>query len=376
MTPEGWTTKPLGELITLKRGFDLPARRRRPGTVPVLAAGGLIARHDQARVRGPGVVTGRCGTIGKVAFTRQDFWPLNTTLYVESFNGNDPELIYRLLEHLHLERFAAGTGARTLSPRAAHEQLVVVPPLTEQRAIAVLLRQVDEACNAATNAAAQGQRVFRRVRRELFVRGIGHQRPSGAPIERPASWRRVPLGSLCTLTNGHAFRADDGAPSGWPIIRIQNFHGGGRFLYFAGQPKAAWIVEPGDLLFAWVGKPGASLGPHLWTGPRGVLNQHIYRVEPRPGVDKHWLFETLDQLSERIASRARGFKASLQHLRKADLTEQLVTLPPPLEQRLMARLCVRLRRAEAVEQNELETRRHLKRGLADDLLTGRVRLLS
>lgn len=384
MIPEDWTKRSLGELVTLKRGFDLPAAKRRPGDVPLLAANGQIAFHDVAKVAGPGVVTGRCGTIGKVSFTRRGFWPLNTALYVASFHGNDPEFIYRLLERLHLERFAVGTGTQTLNPRVVHEQLVAVPPLNEQTAIAALLRRVDDAHDAARSVVIQSRKLFHGVRRQLFAHGFGHQRPRGIPNELPPSWRQAPLGTLCTLRNGYAFQSGDTAASdtaasdstsrGLPIIRIQNLHGGRRFNHFAGQPRAEWIVEPGDLLFSWAGVPSTSLGPHLWAGPSGVLNQHIFRVEPRRGIDKHWLFETLDQLSGRIASRARGFKSTLQHLRKADLTEQLVALPPPLEQRLMARLCARLRRAEATQETDLEARHRLQRGLAEDLLTGRVRL--
>jgi hypothetical protein len=89
------------------------------------------------------------------------------------------------------------------------------------------------------------------------------------------AWRERSIGDLCTLGNGHGFKASDWSDNGLPIIRIQNVRGSGDFNYFAGKPEADWIVEPGELLFAWAGVPGVSFGPGIWPGPRALLNQHI-----------------------------------------------------------------------------------------------------
>ena len=53
-------------------------------------------------MRGPGVVTGRYGTIGQAFYIEEDFWPLNTTLYVTSFNGNFPKFVKHVIELLPL----------------------------------------------------------------------------------------------------------------------------------------------------------------------------------------------------------------------------------------------------------------------------------
>ncbi len=90
------------------------------------------------------------------------------------------------------------------------------------------------------------------------------------------SHRRVTIGDLCEFFNGNGFRPPDWKSSGLPIIRIQNLNGSQSFNYFDGTPEAKWIIEPGDLLFAWAGVKGVSFGPTIWPGPRGVLNQHIF----------------------------------------------------------------------------------------------------
>lgn len=149
---------------------------------------------------------------------------------------------------------------------------------------------------------------------------------------------RRSIGDLCDFFNGNGFRPPDWRPSGMPIIRIQNLNGSQNFNYFDGEPKPKWIVAPGDLLFAWAGVKGVSFGPTIWPGPRGVLNQHIFRVVPKNGVDKYWLYLALQVVTRRIESNAHGFKSSLVHVHKDDIANQVVDLPPLRQQRKIAEI--------------------------------------
>ena len=63
-----WTDAPLGEVSKLRRGYDLPTQNRRHGSFPIFAANGPVGVHETHMVKGPGVVTGRSGSIGKVHF--------------------------------------------------------------------------------------------------------------------------------------------------------------------------------------------------------------------------------------------------------------------------------------------------------------------
>src|SRR5579883_2904200 len=99
-----WGQVPLGRLITLQRGYDLPAQSRRKGSVPVITSSGITGYHQEAAETGPGVITGRYGTIGEVYFVECDYWPHNTTLFVKDFKGNDPSFVRYLLTSLDLPR--------------------------------------------------------------------------------------------------------------------------------------------------------------------------------------------------------------------------------------------------------------------------------
>ncbi len=251
-----------------------------------------------------------------------------------------------------------------------------IPTLPIQARIAEALNCVED-CIAATRRVIDQTAVVKEgFLRRLLSRGLAPARvpPAEEDPERPAQWRWRRLGELCSFTNGKGFKASQWSSHGLPIIRIQNLNGSREFNHYAGMPKAGWIVEEGDLLFAWAGVKGVSFGPHIWRGPRGVLNQHIYRVRPREDVEPRWLFETLKLVTRDIEEKAQGFKSSLQHVRKADITAFPILVPPYSEQQSIAEHCSSVAEMEAMEISNLEAVLKLKCALMDDLFSGRVQV--
>ncbi len=379
--PAGWRTQSLGEFVTLERGFDLPSQARRPGTVPIFAAGGRIGFHDNAKVEGPGVVIGRSGTLGRAVLIPDRFWPLNTTFYVKDFHGNDPEFVCHFLTFLRLEQLATGTGVKTLNRQVAHARQIVVPPLAEQVRIVAALKSSDAAVAAQQDVFDQACRMARHREIGLLRHGIGPRRVDrvaasrGAQVDASrgrASWPLLSLGELCTLEHGHAFKSSDWALAGLPIIRIGNLRGSPQFKYFAGRLDPAWLVEPGDLLFAWAGVKGKSIGPYLWPGPCGVLNQHIFKVRPAPGIERRWLFAILTQVAEELDTY--GFNDSLQHVRKGDLLATEIAVPPPRDQREFVRRLESFAAVKSAERATLEFLHRIQAGMQHDLLSGRIRV--
>ena len=139
-----WREVTLGEVLNLQRGFDLPADDRLPGNHPVIASTGPVGTHHRSAVQGPGVVIGRSGSLGGGQFIKEDFWPLNTTLWVQDFRGNARRFCYYLLKSLDLASFNAGSGVPTLNRNHIHPLPVKIPPLPEQRAIAHILGTLDD----------------------------------------------------------------------------------------------------------------------------------------------------------------------------------------------------------------------------------------
>ena len=140
-----WEVKRLDAIAPLQRGFDLPAQLLKSGPYPVVYSNGIMNHHASSQAKGPGVVTGRSGTLGKVTFVESDFWPHNTSLWVTSFKDNDPKFVFYLYDYIDFGRFASGSGVPTLNRNDAHAFKVSVPQdIDEQVAIATVLTDLDD----------------------------------------------------------------------------------------------------------------------------------------------------------------------------------------------------------------------------------------
>lgn len=133
--PPGWRSGALGAFCTLQRGFDITQAEQREGPYPVISSSGITSHHDRFMVDGPGVVTGRKGSLGGVYYCEGPFWPHDTSLWVKDFHGNDPRFIALLLKSLRLERFDAATSVPTLNRNTVHPLCVAVPTWSQQQEI-------------------------------------------------------------------------------------------------------------------------------------------------------------------------------------------------------------------------------------------------
>ena len=208
-----WQTKKLVDVATLQRGFDLPTQDRLSGDVPLVTSCGISDTHNKSAVRGPGVATGRSGSIGNVFFIEEDFWPLNTVLYVKDFHGNDPRFVFHLLKNFDLKRFASGSGVPTLNRNFVHDELVNVPPLPEQQRIVGIL---DEAFDSIATAKANAEKNLDNARAifESHLQSVFTQGGEG--------WEQKTLGDLATFRNGINYTKDSKGER-IKIVGVRNF---------------------------------------------------------------------------------------------------------------------------------------------------------
>lgn len=139
-----WRECKLGEQINLKRGYDLPTRLRQDGEIPIYSSSGITGLHRVKMCDGPGVITGRYGTIGQVFFSKTQYWPLNTTLYVQDFKGNDKLFIYYFLQQLDWEKYSDKSAVPGVNRNDVHLEDIAIPPLPEQKAIVAVLSSLDD----------------------------------------------------------------------------------------------------------------------------------------------------------------------------------------------------------------------------------------
>lgn len=172
-----WVDAELQDLVFLQRGFDITKAQQRPGTIPVISSSGPQSFHNEAKVKGPGVVIGRKGSVGTVYYTDADFWPHDTTLWSKDLKGNDPKFVYYFLQTLRLSRFDTGNSNPTLNRNHIHKLPIKKPDLDEQKRIASVLSAYDDLIKNNQRRVALLEEAARLLYSEWFVhfRFPGHE---------------------------------------------------------------------------------------------------------------------------------------------------------------------------------------------------------
>ena len=192
----------------------------------------------------------------------------------------------------------------------------------------------------------------------------------------PDEWEVRSIGQVFRLINGCAFKPEDWKESGTPIIRIQNLNDpSASFNYSRVSVAERNRVEPGDLLFAWSGTTGTSFGARVWTGPSGALNQHIFKVlMDQRQLTLPFSLLVLQRVQVDIEKKAHGFKASFVHVKKADLVQVSLPIPPLPEQRAIAEVLGDVDALLGSLEKLIAKKRDLKQAAMQQLLTGKKRL--
>ena len=165
-----WVSKKIYDIAPLQRGFDLPYSELVDGSVPVVFSNGINANHNAAMAKGPGVITGRSGTIGKIHYVDSDYWPHNTTLWVTNFKGNSPRFVYYLFHLVNWTDYMTGSGVPTLNRNDVHAKVMLIPEdVKEQEAIAATLLSMDSEINALEQKLAKYRQIKQGMMQQLLT---------------------------------------------------------------------------------------------------------------------------------------------------------------------------------------------------------------
>lgn len=249
-----WLSCRLGDVLTLKRGHDLPEHSRQDGDIPVVSSSGITGRHKEAKAKAPGVVTGRYGTIGEVFYLEEDYWPLNTALYVIDFKGNDPRFCAYFLRSVLKGYQSEKAAVPGVDRNVLHEIKVRAPSHDTQLRIASLLASYDDLFENNRRRMALLEESARLLYREWFVhlRFPGHEHtPFVAGV--PQGWERAPLEAALVLQRGFDLPTQDRQEGDVPI------YGSSGILGYHDKAKAA--------------------APGVVTGRSGTLGEVQYVAE-------------------------------------------------------------------------------------------------
>ena len=329
----GWKTKKLVDFATLQRGFDLPRQDRSSGDVPLVTSSGISDTVSKSAVDGPGVATGRSGSIGNVFFIEEDFWPLNTVLYVKDFHGNDPRFVFHLLKNFDLKRFATGTGVPTLNRNCVHDELVNVPPLAEQQRI---VRLLDEAFGGLATAKANAEKNLQNARAlfESHLQSVFTQRGPG--------WVDTALGDVCGFVRGPfggSLKKSIFVADGYSVYEQQHaiYDQFDDVRYFIDDAKfkemKRFELLPDDLIMSCSGTMGrVAIVPKGIK--RGIINQALLKLTPSPKIMNIFLKSWMESEAFQDALKEYSGGAAIQNVASVKILKEIkVPLPSMSDQK-------------------------------------------
>ena len=349
---------PLNEFILLQRGFDLPQGERIYGDVPVVASTGIAGFHNEYKVGAPGVVIGRSGTIGGGQYITQNFWPLNTTLWVKDFKGHNARYVYYLLKSIDFQRFNVGTGVPTLNRNHLSSVLVKNLEYKNEKVIAKILGDLDDKIylNNQINQTLESiaQAIFKSwfidfepVRAKIAAKQEGEDPELAAMCaisgkseaelkqmpeddlaelqataalfpeelveselgEVPKGWEVNSLGNICNFTPGSAFKPEyQGQTQGEiPFIKVSdmNLNGNEIFIVKANnyidnslqKERKFKLHEEGATVFAKIGVALISNRRRVLTMPT-IIDNNMMSASPLKGLSTPYylylLLKTID----------------------------------------------------------------------------------
>ena len=335
------------------------------GPYPVVMSNGVGGWHSKYAVKGPGVVTGRSGTIGGLQYIEGDFWPHNTSLWVTSFNGNEPKFIYWLYSSLNLERFGSGSGVPTLNRNDVHDQLIGVPcNIAEQRRIGAFFDRLDSLITLHQRKYDKLCVLKKSMLDKMFPKG-GSLYPEIRFAGFTNHWEQRKLGEL--------FEESDERASDREILSVSVANG----IYPASEsdretnPGASLanykVVHSGDVVYnsmrMWQGAVDASRYD-------GIVSPAYVVAKPNSEVYARFFARLLRQpmLLKQYQQVSQGNSKDTQVLKFDDFASIEISMPASEnEQRRIGAFFDRLDSLITLHQRKLELLRNIKKSMLDKM---------
>ena len=136
----------LGDICTFEYGKPLKKADRYKGKYPVLGSNGIVDYHNQYLVKGPCIIVGRKGTAGKITYSENNCFPIDTTFFVQLRNKNQCDLKYLdfAMQVSNLEKLKTQSNVPGLNRNDAYKIKIPLPSLEEQKEIADILQGIDK----------------------------------------------------------------------------------------------------------------------------------------------------------------------------------------------------------------------------------------
>jgi len=167
--PEGWDLPRISHLIEINYGKGLKEADRKLGPVSVYGSNGIVGSHNTALTKGPSIIIGRKGSVGAVHYSPTACWPIDTTYYVDKFNGLNPMFLMYALRLLNLADLDTSTAIPGLNRNDVYSEEIPLPPINEQKRIVAKVEELLARVNATKDRLTKVSLILKRFRQAVLA---------------------------------------------------------------------------------------------------------------------------------------------------------------------------------------------------------------
>jgi type I restriction enzyme S subunit len=413
--PEGWIVVTIGKVATVVRGAS-PRPKGDPryygGNVPRLMGEDVTRDGKYTRPRidflteegakksrfmKKGTLTMICsGNVGVPSFLAVDACIHDGFLaFPEVSDECSVDFLYYIFDSLRSKFYSSAThgGVFTnLTTSIIKDFEIALPPLPEQQKIAEILSTVDEKIEVIDEQIKQTQELKKGLMQRLLTKGIGHTKFKDSPLgEIPESWEVVPIYNLRNKGDKYSFtggpfgsdlKSEHYTDSGVRVIQLQDI-GEGHFIdksrIYVSEEKADDLkscnIYPNDIILAKMA-PVARCCKVPHTEDRFVMCSDGIRLSvDRNKFDNEFIFQALNSKYFRDAAEAKSTGTTRARIGLSDLKAIPLAVPNNIqEQQKIAEILLIIDKKVEVLQNKKHQYKILKKGLMQQLLTGKIRV--
>jgi len=379
--PREWEVVRLGEVLKLRNG-NFPKSVGR-GSIPIYGANGIMGYSEDFLVDNDStIVIGRVGASGEVHLGQGKMWVSDNAIYSEKYDKSRVYLpfVFYLLKFKDLKQFAAKTTHPIITQSFLNSFKIPLPPLPEQKAIAKVLSTVDSAIQKVDEIIAKTERLKKGLMQRLLTRGIGHKEfkySKELGCEIPKEWEVVEIKEISKTYAG-----------GTPSRRIKEFYNGLIPWVKSSEVTQGFIHKTEERIteegfrnsnVRWVDKNtvlvamyGATAGKVGILKIKATTNQAVLAIPNtynrfNPG----FLYYMLSLKTRKLIRTTQG--TGQPNLSKGLIDRIKLPLPPLPEQQKIAEILLTVDKKLELEKKRKEKLERIKRGLMNDLLTGKKR---
>ena len=348
--PEGWALPRISDLIELNYGKGLKEADRKLGPVSVYGSNGIVGSHNTALTKGPSIIMGRKGSVGAVHYSPTACWPIDTTYYVDKFNGLNPMFLMYALRLLNLADLDTSTAIPGLNRNDVYSEEIPLPPINEQKRIVAKVEELLTRVNATKERLAKVSVILKRFRQAVLaaacsgrltadwrenqnvLKEIGNIQDELSNM-LPESWTRAKLSQVTKINMGQSppgssyNERGDGLPffqgkadfgDHYPTVRV-----------WCNEPKK--IAQPGDVLITI----RAPVGPTNVANKICAIGRGLAAISPKEGMTSEFILFALRLKEPELALSGTG--STFTAIKRKDLEQIDINVPPITEQHEIVR---------------------------------------